>query len=69
MVRDRFYLRGDNKAEHRKMINECVALAICIPLPFGCGQKATEFSDELSVKTYHFSGLCQTCQDILFGGN
>ena len=32
-----------------------------------CKQPATEFKDELSVKEYKISGLCQKCQDETFG--
>ena len=37
-----------------------------------CGaENLTEesFSDELSLREFHISGLCQTCQDSVFGGN
>jgi hypothetical protein len=36
-----------------------------------CGEKVdpTEFQDELSVKEFHISGLCQGCQDEIFGGS
>lgn len=36
--------------------------------PF-CGKtvNADEFRDELSLKEYHISGLCQECQDEMFG--
>ena len=34
-----------------------------------CGQDVTldSFKDELSLKEFHISGMCQTCQDDLFG--
>lgn len=34
-----------------------------------CGEKVTEesFRDELSLKEYRISGICQTCQDDVFG--
>ena len=32
-----------------------------------CAQPATEFTDELSRKEYTISGLCQACQDGVFG--
>ena len=32
-----------------------------------CGEPATEFKDELSRKEYGISGLCQCCQDSIFG--
>ena len=31
-----------------------------------CGNIITEFKDELSLKEYKISGLCQTCQDEVF---
>ena len=36
--------------------------------PF-CGQTVREwdFRDELSLREYHISGICQTCQDATFG--
>jgi len=36
---------------------------ICID----CGEQATEFRDELSAKEFSISGLCQKCQDKVFG--
>jgi hypothetical protein len=33
-----------------------------------CGETATDFRDELSRKEYGISGLCQPCQDSIFGG-
>lgn len=36
--------------------------------PF-CGKKVnpeTEFKDQLSLKEFHISGLCQKCQDEFF---
>ena len=32
-----------------------------------CGEAATDFRDELSRKEYGISGLCQRCQDGIFG--
>ena len=32
-----------------------------------CGELAVEFNDELSRKEYGISGLCQCCQDGIFG--
>jgi hypothetical protein len=40
---------------------------VCIPPPLGCGEDASEFTDELSEKEYTISGLCQSCQNIVFG--
>ncbi len=39
----------------------------CIVAPFGCGGPAVEFRDNLSRKEYTISGLCQNCQDNIFG--
>ncbi len=32
-----------------------------------CNKSATVFKDDLSRKEYRISGLCQRCQDKLFG--
>jgi len=44
---------------------EMVKKVIC---PF-CGKKvkAEDFRDQLSIKEYRISGLCQKCQDDFFG--
>lgn len=44
-----------------------IAADVCLPKPIGCGGPATEFSDELSRREYTISGLCQKCQDSVFG--
>ncbi len=31
-----------------------------------CGGPITGFKDPLSVKEYHISGMCQSCQDSVF---
>lgn len=36
---------------------------ICV----GCGEEATSFTDAVSRKEYSISGLCQVCQDKVFG--
>jgi len=40
----------------------------CQPKPIGCGAQIVGFRDELSAKEYTISGLCQKCQDSVFGG-
>ncbi len=40
----------------------------CVRKPIGCGGPAVVFTDELSAKEYTISGLCQKCQDSVFGG-
>lgn len=43
----------------------------CIKEPLGCGQPIGDpekhFKDTLSLKEYRISGLCQKCQDHIFG--
>ena len=39
----------------------------CVAAPIGCGQDAVEFSDALSKREYSISGLCQKCQNSIFG--
>lgn len=39
----------------------------CVPAPAGCGGPAEQFRDVLSRKEYTISGLCQVCQDKIFG--
>ena len=39
----------------------------CVEPPYGCGRSATKFRDAVSKKEYTISGLCQYCQDLLFG--
>jgi len=34
--------------------------------PF-CSKKITNFRNEISLKEYQISGLCQKCQDEVFG--
>ena len=38
----------------------------CVAPPYGCGQDAVHFRDEISAKEYQISGLCQSCQDSVF---
>jgi len=39
----------------------------CVPAPYRCGKPAVEFKDRLSEKEYTISGLCQVCQDEVWG--
>ena len=32
-----------------------------------CGEAANEFRNELSEREYNISGMCQACQDDIFG--
>jgi len=40
----------------------------CVPAPIGCGKDITfeSFRDELSVREFKISGMCQECQDKFF---
>jgi len=40
---------------------------MCVEPPFGCGKMVGKFKDRLSEKEYSISGLCQRCQDKVFG--
>lgn len=40
---------------------------VCLKAPIGCGQPVGPFRDELSRKEHAISGLCQACQDSIFG--
>jgi len=33
-----------------------------------CSEPNMEFTDQLSIKEYNISGMCQDCQDGVFGG-
>lgn len=46
---------------------ERITLRLCALPPLGCGGTATDFRDPLSRKEYNISGLCQDCQDAVFG--
>jgi len=43
---------------------ERVARGLCA----SCGEKPGPFKDELSRREFGISGLCQKCQDDVFGG-
>jgi hypothetical protein len=70
-------LEGIFGVDRRETINKLK----CIPQPYGCGRDVQArisiqrediekgaFRDELSVREYRISGLCQLCQDKIFGG-
>lgn len=33
-----------------------------------CGEDAKDFRDDVSRREYTISGMCQICQDVVFGG-
>ena len=51
-----------------KLFGRSRTLAIAGNQCVKCGELATDFSDEISRKEYGISGLCQCCQDGIFGG-
>ena len=44
-----------------------IKLAQCVPPPIGCGKPVNGFRDPLSAREFAISGLCQECQDSVFG--
>ena len=46
---------------------EAFEKATCLAAPIGCGKAIGPFKDEVSSKEYAISGLCQHCQDSIFG--
>ena len=40
---------------------------VCVSAPIGCGQPIGPFKNDLSRREYTISGLCQRCQDSIFG--
>jgi hypothetical protein len=40
---------------------------VCVPPPLGCGKPALHFRDGVSANEFAISGLCQSCQDQVFG--
>jgi len=39
----------------------------CVDEPIGCGKPIVDFKDDRSEDEYRISGLCQICQDAVFG--
>lgn len=44
-----------------------IAEGRCVQPPFGCGEPVRGFDDDLSKREFEVLGLCQTCQDKVFG--
>lgn len=47
--------------------SEAIYTNKCANPPIGCGGDATTFCNQLSAREYTISGLCQECQDKVFG--
>ena len=50
-----------------KVFGRSPSLAIAGNQCVKCGESAVDFKDEVSQKEYRISGLCQSCQDGIFG--
>ena len=48
-----------------RSLKRSLATAVCVC----CKQEAASFKDELSKREYGISGLCQKCQDEVFGSS
>lgn len=62
MVSEAFKELLSKTPEGQDILND-IKNKIC---PF-CKQPISEFRDEISIQEYLISGLCQTCQDNIFG--
>jgi len=49
------------------LFDRTIAAHIKLKLCVTCGHKITCFQDQLSEKEYMISGMCQNCQDSVFG--
>ena len=47
-------------ADQLKRLDQCLCPT--------CGKEVGEFRDDLSRKEFTISGMCQSCQDSMFGG-
>jgi len=45
----------------------CISEGVCISCDEAKDLKATSFDDDISRKEYAISGMCQSCQDDVFG--
>ena len=57
------FLDQFSKAAFGRTRTEAIELGVCVD----CGQPAKDFRDAISQKEYTISGLCQSCQDKIFG--
>ena len=57
------FLDGFSKNAFGRTQTEAQTQQICV----FCGKPAFEFRDALSRKEYEISGICQECQDEMFG--
>lgn len=57
------FLDAFSKQAFGRTTSEAVKGDICV----ACGKPATQFKDVLSKKEFTISGMCQACQDSVFG--
>ena len=57
------FLDGASQSMFGRTRTQSLSTATCVC----CGGEATKFNDELSKKEYTISGMCQKCQDEIFG--
>ncbi len=57
------YLEEVSMAAFGRSRIKSIKADICVE----CGEPATEFNDNLSRKEYTISGMCQKCQDDIYG--
>ena len=48
---------------------EAITANLCVPHPIGCGLPIEPFHDRISEREYAISGLCQACQDKIWGNS
>jgi hypothetical protein len=59
----RSFLNAVSEAMFGRSREKSIAINVCVV----CGESAKDFKDALSEKEYAISGMCQKCQDSVFG--
>lgn len=57
------FIDSTSKSMFGRSASESMLNKICVT----CGHKVGPFKDELSEREYEISGICQECQDEIFG--
>ncbi len=57
------YVNSSSSMLYGRKLTDCVKQDICVC----CGRAATKFADSKSRIEFTISGLCQSCQDKVFG--
>ena len=77
---DKYSCRGDDMKDKKQVADEFRNKPAGIIFPKAaneiqkgncptCGKPVGEFTDALSKREYGISGMCQKCQDSVFGGD